>query len=81
CYRYIQPLEKVHTPNVKTAQALEDFLGQPLENILKTMVFTVNGAFILLRARGHHEVNAVKFKSYGKSDDVGMATDADIRII
>lgn len=75
----LQPLEKVETPNVKTAQELADFLGQPLENIIKTMVFKVNGAFILLLVRGHHEVNDVKIKDYFKTDDVAMATDDDIR--
>ncbi|WP_214527208.1 proline--tRNA ligase [Staphylococcus pseudintermedius] len=75
----LQPLEKVETPNVKTAQELADFLGQPLDNIIKTMVFKVNGAFILLLVRGHHEVNDVKIKDYFKTDDVAMATDDEIR--
>ncbi|HCA7517685.1 TPA: proline--tRNA ligase [Staphylococcus pseudintermedius] len=75
----LQPLEKLETPNVKTAQELADFLGQPLENIIKTMVFKVNGAFILLLVRGHHEVNDVKIKDYFKTDDVAMATDDEIR--
>ncbi|EGQ4478656.1 TPA: proline--tRNA ligase [Staphylococcus pseudintermedius] len=75
----LQSLEKVETPNVKTAQELADFLGQPLENIIKTMVFKVNGAFILLLVRGHHEVNDVKIKDYFKTDDVAMATDDEIR--
>ncbi|WP_436882898.1 proline--tRNA ligase [Staphylococcus pseudintermedius] len=75
----LQPLEKVETPNVKTAQELADFLGQPLENIIKTMVFKVNGAFILLLVRGHHEVNDVKIKDYFKTDDVAIATDDEIR--
>ncbi|NBK47829.1 proline--tRNA ligase [Staphylococcus delphini] len=75
----LQPLEKVETPNVKTAQELADFLGQPLENIIKTMVFKVNGEFILLLIRGHHEVNDVKIKDYFKTDDVAMATDDEIR--
>lgn len=75
----LQPLEKVETPNVKTAQELADFLGEPLENIIKTMVFKVNGEFILLLVRGHHEVNDVKIKDYFKTDDVAMATDDEIR--
>ncbi|HEC2223049.1 TPA: proline--tRNA ligase [Staphylococcus delphini] len=75
----LQPLEKVETPNVKTAQELADFLGQPLENIIKTMVFKVNGEFILLLVRGYHEVNDVKIKDYFKTDDVAMATDDEIR--
>ncbi|WP_019165469.1 proline--tRNA ligase [Staphylococcus delphini] len=75
----LQPLEKVETPNVKTAQELADFLDQPLENIIKTMVFKVNGEFILLLVRGHYEVNDVKIKDYFKTDDVAMATDDEIR--
>ncbi|QHW37376.1 proline--tRNA ligase [Staphylococcus ursi] len=75
----LQPLEKVETPNVKTAQELADFLGQPLDRIIKTMVYKVDGEFILLLVRGHHEVNDVKIKDYFKTDDVTMATDDEIR--
>ncbi len=72
-------LEKVETPNMKTAKQVADFLGVPLENITKTMVFKVNGEFVLILVRGHHELNEVKIKDYFKTDDVALASDEEIR--
>ena len=43
----MQPLEKIETPNVKTAQELADFLGRPVDEIVKTMIFKVDGLNIL----------------------------------
>ncbi|ARJ51707.1 proline--tRNA ligase [Staphylococcus lutrae] len=74
-----QPLEKIETPNIKTVKALAEYLGKSVEEIIKTMVFKVNGELILLLMRGHHEVNEVKLKYYFKTDDVSMASDEEIR--
>ncbi len=59
-----QPLEKIETPNVKMAQELADFLGRPVDEIVKTMIFKVDGEYIMVLVRGHHEINDIKLKSY-----------------
>lgn len=71
-------LEKVETPNVKTAQQLADFLNKPLDEIVKTMIFKVDGEFIMVLVRGNHELNDVKLKSYFGTDDIEMATQDEI---
>ena len=55
---------KIETPHVKTAQELADFLNRPLDEIVKTMIFKVDGEFIMVLIRGHHELNDVKLKSF-----------------
>ena len=50
-------LEKVETPNAHTAQEVADFLNRPLDQITKSMVFKVDGEFVIVLVRGHHEVN------------------------
>ncbi|WP_415425619.1 proline--tRNA ligase [Staphylococcus borealis] len=74
----VAPLEKIETPNVKTAQELADFLNRPLDEIVKTMIFKIDGEFIMFLIRGHHELNDVKVKAYFGTDHVEMATEDEI---
>ncbi|UMT79283.1 proline--tRNA ligase [Staphylococcus roterodami] len=73
-----QALEKIETPNVKTAQELADFLGRPVDEIVKTMIFKVDGEYIMVLVRGHHEINDIKLKSYFETDNIELATQAEI---
>ena len=71
-------LSKIETPNVKTAQELADFLNRPLDEIIKTMIFKVDGEFIMILIRGHHELNDVKLKAYFGTENVEMASQDEI---
>lgn len=75
----IQPLEKIATPQIKTAKDLATFLDRPLDQITKSMIFKVEGEFVLILVRGHHEINDVKLKDFFKTDQVELANDNDIR--
>ena len=74
----IAELSKIATPNVKTAQELADFLNRPLDEIVKTMIFKVDGEFIMILIRGHHELNDVKLKAYFGTENVEMASQDEI---
>ncbi|MCH4426067.1 proline--tRNA ligase [Staphylococcus haemolyticus] len=74
----VAELEKVETPNVKTAQELADFLNRPVDEIVKSMIFKIDGEFILFLIRGHHELNDVKVKAFFETDNVEMATQEEI---
>ncbi len=74
----VQSLEKIETPNVKTAQELADFLGRPVDEIVKTMIFKVDGEYIMVLVRGHHEINDIKLKSYFDTDNIELATQDEI---
>ncbi|HFV7819473.1 TPA: proline--tRNA ligase [Staphylococcus aureus] len=74
----VQPLEKIETPNVKTAQELADFLSRPVDEIVKTMIFKVDGEYIMVLVRGHHEINDIKLKSYFGTDNIELATQDEI---
>lgn len=73
-----QPIEKIETPNVKTAQELADFLSRPVDEIVKTMIFKVDGEYIMVLVRGHHEINDIKLKSYFGTDNIELATQDEI---
>ncbi|MDS3855343.1 proline--tRNA ligase [Staphylococcus hominis] len=74
----IKSLEKIETPNIKTAQELADFLNRPIDEIVKTMIFKVDGEFMMFLVRGHHELNDVKVKAYFETDSVEMATQDEV---
>lgn len=74
----IAELSKIETPNVKTAQELADFLNRPVDEIVKTMIFKVDGEFIMFLVRGHHELNDVKVKSFFDTDNVELASQDEI---
>ncbi|WP_145463931.1 proline--tRNA ligase [Staphylococcus hominis] len=74
----IKSLEKIETSNIKTAQELADFLNRPIDKIVKTMIFKVDGEFMMFLVRGHHELNDVKVKAYFETDSVEMATQDEI---
>lgn len=74
----IEDLAKIETPNVHTAQELADFLDRPLDEITKSMIFKVDGEFIMILVRGHHEINDVKLKSYFETDNIELATQSEI---
>ncbi|WP_278925724.1 proline--tRNA ligase [Staphylococcus auricularis] len=73
-----EDIEKIETPDIKTAEALAEFLNKPLDEIVKTMVFKVQGEYILILVRGHHEINEVKVKDYFQTEEVEIATEDDI---
>lgn len=74
----VQPLTKIETPNVHTAQDLATFLNKPLDEITKSMIFNVDGEFILVLIRGHHEINDIKLKAYFGTDNLELATEDEI---
>lgn len=71
-------LEKVATPDAHTAREVADYLNRPLEQITKSMIFKVDGEFIIVLVRGHHEVNDVKLKAYFGTDNIELATQDEI---
>ncbi|UXV43352.1 proline--tRNA ligase [Staphylococcus simulans] len=71
-------LEKVETPNAHTAQEVADFLNRPLDQITKSMVFKVDGEFVIVLVRGHHEANDVKLKAYFGTDNIELASQDEI---
>ncbi|OEK11996.1 proline--tRNA ligase [Staphylococcus saprophyticus] len=74
----LQPLTKIETPNVHTAQELATFLDKPLDEITKSMVFKIDGEFIMVLVRGHHELNDIKLKAYFGTDNIELASEDEI---
>ncbi|MFB1049538.1 proline--tRNA ligase [Paraliobacillus sp. JSM ZJ581] len=71
------PLNKLATPNQKTMQEVADFIGHPLEQGLKTLLFKIDQSFVLVLTRGDHEVNDVKLKNLYQASTVELASEAE----
>lgn len=54
------PVEKVHTPGVRTIEELAAFLGAPKERMIKSLVYLAEGVPVVALVRGDRELNEVK---------------------
>ncbi|SER07337.1 prolyl-tRNA synthetase [Gracilibacillus ureilyticus] len=72
-------IEKVDTPNAKTMQEVSDFLQQPTDKGIKTLLFKVDEQFVLVLSRGDHEINDIKLKHAFNAANVELATEEEAK--
>ncbi len=58
----LAPLEKVHTPDAPTIEAVSQLLDVPAERTLKTMLFDAGGATVAVLLPGDREVEEAKLQ-------------------
>jgi prolyl-tRNA synthetase len=60
--------EKVYTPNIKSVKEVSEFLNVREEEIIKSIIFKIDGKKVLVLIRGDCEINEFKLlKIYGKN--------------
>ena len=59
----LKELEKVATPDQKTIEEVSAFLNVDAANVIKSLVFDVDGELVVVLARGDHEINDIKLKN------------------
>ena len=72
-------LEKVATPDQKTIEEVSAFLNVEPSNVIKSLVFDVDGELVVVLARGDHEINDIKLKNALDAGSVELASEAAIR--
>ncbi len=77
----IKPLEKVHTPNIRTIEELADFLKTEPRKILKSLLYIVEGKPVLVLIRGDREVDENKLERVLGTGNFRLATDDEIKEI
>jgi prolyl-tRNA synthetase len=55
-----KPMERIATPDIKTIDALADFLKTRHENLVKTLIFESEKGLVAALVRGDHDVNEIK---------------------
>lgn len=74
------PLEKVHTPDAKTIEAVANMVNLPLEKTMKAVVYKVDETVVLAVVRGDHEVNEIAVQhAVGSSIEPEMASEEDLQ--
>ncbi len=74
-----KPMEKVHTPKVKTIEELSDFLKVPPSKIMKAVLYTVGGdQYVLVLIRGDREIDENKLEAILGTEGFRLATDEEV---
>ncbi|MBN1828450.1 MAG: proline--tRNA ligase [Deltaproteobacteria bacterium] len=73
------PLETVHTPDARTIEEVCSFLQVKPQDVVKTLVFVVDGKPLAVLVRGDHEINEIKLKNFFDADSIELASEDIIR--
>ncbi len=74
-----RPVEKIHTPGVRTVEEVADFLEVGADQILKTLIYTTDQGEVAVLLRGDHDVNEVKVKNLLQASDLALAPEDTVR--
>lgn len=66
-------IEPVPTPGKHTVEAVASMLGLGPEKLVKTMLFSVDGAPVAALVRGDRQVNEIKLKKFLEAEKVELA--------
>jgi prolyl-tRNA synthetase len=68
-------MEKVSTPEIKTIDALSEFLNTPPQNLVKTLIFKSDKGVVAALVRGDHDVNEIKLMTVLNVSHAELASD------
>ncbi|MEK4698913.1 proline--tRNA ligase [Solibacillus sp. FSL R7-0668] len=75
----MKEIEKVATPDQKTIEEVSAFLNVDASNVIKSLVFNIDGELVVVLARGDHEINDIKLKNALGATSVELADEAAIK--
>lgn len=75
----MKDIEKIETPDQKTIEEVSAFLNVEPSNVIKSLVFDIDGELVVVLARGDHEINDIKLKNALGAKSVELAEDAAIK--
>jgi prolyl-tRNA synthetase len=73
------PVETIHTPGIRTIDALAKSLGIPASRTIKAVFYSAAGEVVLVSIRGDLEVNETKLRNALGGADVRLATAEQVR--
>jgi prolyl-tRNA synthetase len=72
-------LQKIETPNQRTIEEVAAFFKVEQSDLVKSIVFKVDDKFVLVLARGDHEINDVKLKNMYQASIVETAAPEEVK--
>ena len=73
------PTEKVHTPEITTIEALQEFFKIDTQSILKAVVFNHDDELVICFVPGNREINLVKLEKVIGSNRFKVAKDEELK--
>ena len=73
------PTEKVHTPEITTIEALQEFFKIDTKSILKAVVFNHDDELVICFVPGNREINLVKLEKVIGSNRFRVAKDEELK--
>lgn len=74
----MKDIERVYTPNVKTAQDVADFLNVSIRKIVKTLIYKGRNGYFMALVPGDRELNEEKLKAFLDDQSLVFATPEEI---
>ena len=74
----MKPMEKVETPNVNTIEDVCSFFNIEETNCIKSVVYKVDGEFVVVLVRGDHQINPYKLRNVLKATSIYLATEKEV---
>jgi prolyl-tRNA synthetase len=71
-------LEKVETPGMKTVEEVTAFLKKDPTELIKTIIYVVDGEYVAVLIRGDREINEIKLARVLGTPNFGMASAEEI---
>lgn len=73
-----EDVELIHTPDMKSAEEVAEFLRLESTQVVKTMIYNADGKIVLALTRGDLEVNEKKLQTFLKASDLKLANAKEI---
>ena len=77
----LNPIIEVDTPGIKTVEDVTAFLSVSPSQLIKSLIFVVDGEEIAVLIRGDHELNEAKLKSLLGAQTVELASERVVKEI
>lgn len=65
--------EKVYTPNARTIEEVAEFLKQPVQKFVKTLIYRLDDQYVAVCVLGDRDVNETKLAKLYKATEVELA--------
>ena len=75
------PVEKIHTPDVKTIEELMAFMNAQPSELVKTILYNIDGKIVAVMVRGDREINETKLGNLFDATEMNLAAFDDVERI
>ena len=72
------PIEKIHTPDVKTIEELMAFMNAEPSEFVKTILYNIDGKIVAVMVRGDREINETKLTNLYDATEMELAAFVDV---